>query len=72
MNIISIDPGLITIPLFLLMGNLLIHSGISDHLFKALNVWLAGIRGGLAIVSFKIKLNIIGGIFARLEVGIQS
>lgn len=45
------DPGLITIPLFLLMGNFLIHSGISDRLFKALNVWLAGIRGGLALVS---------------------
>jgi len=45
------DPGLITIPLFLLMGNFLIHSGISDRLFKALNIWLAGIRGGLAIVS---------------------
>ncbi|MEJ2023988.1 MAG: TRAP transporter large permease subunit, partial [Deltaproteobacteria bacterium] len=45
------DPGLITIPLFLLMGNLLIHSGISDRLFTALNQWLSGVRGGLAIVS---------------------
>jgi tripartite ATP-independent transporter DctM subunit len=45
------DPGLITIPLFLLMGNFLIHSGISDRLFKALNLWLRGLRGGLAIVS---------------------
>jgi len=45
------DPGLITIPLFLLMGNFLIHSGISDRLFKALNLWLTGIRGGLALVS---------------------
>jgi tripartite ATP-independent transporter DctM subunit len=45
------DPGLITIPLFLLMGNFLIHSGISDRLFKALNIWLSGLRGGLAIVS---------------------
>jgi tripartite ATP-independent transporter DctM subunit len=45
------DPGLITIPLFLLMGNFLIHSGISDRLFKALNLWLTGLRGGLAIVS---------------------
>ena len=45
------DPGLITIPLFLLMGNFLIHSGISDRLFKALNLWLSGVRGGLAIVS---------------------
>jgi len=45
------DPGLITIPLFLLMGNFLIHSGISDRLFRALNHWLSGLRGGLAIVS---------------------
>ncbi len=45
------DPGLITIPLFLLMGNFLVHSGISDRLFTALNYWLSGIRGGLAIVS---------------------
>jgi tripartite ATP-independent transporter DctM subunit len=29
----------------------LIHSGISDRLFKALNHWLSGLRGGLAIVS---------------------
>jgi tripartite ATP-independent transporter DctM subunit len=45
------DPGLITIPLFLLMGNFLIYSEISDRLFKALNVWLSGLRGGLAVVS---------------------
>ena len=45
------DPTLITIPLFLLMGNFLLHSGISDRLFVALNHWLSGVRGGLAIVS---------------------
>ena len=45
------DPTLITIPLFLLMGNFLLHSGISDRLFSALNQWLSGLRGGLAIVS---------------------
>ena len=45
------DSTLITIPMFLLMGNFLVHSGISDRLFKALSYWLAGIRGGLAIVS---------------------
>ena len=33
------------------MGNFLIHSGISDRLFRALNLWLSGIRGGLALVS---------------------
>ena len=42
-------PGLITIPLFLLMGNFLLHSGISDRLFQALNYWLSGLSGGLAI-----------------------
>jgi tripartite ATP-independent transporter DctM subunit len=45
------DPSLITIPLFLLMGNFLVHSGISDRLFRSLNYWLSGLRGGLAIVS---------------------
>ena len=45
------DATLITIPLFLLMGNLLIHSGISDRLFRALHYWLSGIRGNLAVVS---------------------
>ncbi|HBF42724.1 MAG TPA: TRAP transporter permease DctM/Q [Desulfobacteraceae bacterium] len=45
------DPTLITIPLFLLMGNLLVHSGISDRLFQALGYWLSGLKGSLAIVS---------------------
>jgi tripartite ATP-independent transporter DctM subunit len=45
------DPVLVTIPLFLLMGNLLVHSGISDRLFKALSYWMSGLRGSLAVVS---------------------
>ena len=57
------DPGLITIPLFLLMGNFLIHSGISDRLFRALNLWLSGLRGSLAIVSIGVcvALAMCGG-----------
>ncbi len=43
--------ALITIPLFLLMGNFLVNSGISERLFGALNYWVSGIRGGLAIVA---------------------
>jgi tripartite ATP-independent transporter DctM subunit len=56
-------PGLITIPLFLLMGNFLLHSGISDRLFQALNYWLTGLRGGLAIVSIGVcvALAMCGG-----------
>jgi len=45
------DVSLIAIPLFVLMGNLLVHSGISDRLFTALSYWLSKVRGGLAVVS---------------------
>jgi len=45
------NTALITIPLFLLMGNFLVHSGISDRLFRALSYWLSGLRGSLAVVS---------------------
>jgi tripartite ATP-independent transporter DctM subunit len=45
------EPTLTTIPLFLLLGNLLIYSGISDRLFQALSYWLSKLRGSLAIVS---------------------
>ena len=45
------DPTLITIPLFLLMGTFLLHSGISDRLFQALSYWLSALRGSLAMVS---------------------
>jgi tripartite ATP-independent transporter DctM subunit len=45
------SPTLIMIPLFVLMGNFLLHSGIADRLFQALSYWLSGLRGGLAIVS---------------------
>jgi len=45
------DTNLIAIPLFLLMANFLVHSGIADRLFDALSYWLSGVRGGLAIVS---------------------
>ncbi|WP_428158497.1 TRAP transporter large permease [Desulfobacter sp.] len=57
------DPNLITIPLFLLMGNFLLHSGISDRMFKALGFWLTGIKGGLAIISIGVcvALAMCGG-----------
>ena len=42
---------LMAIPMFVLMANILVHSGIADRLFQALSYWLSGIRGSLAIVS---------------------
>ena len=37
------------IPLFILMGNILAHTGIADELFTALHYWTARLRGGLAM-----------------------
>ncbi|MCK8787750.1 TRAP transporter large permease subunit [Roseomonas sp. NAR14] len=38
---------LIAVPLFLLMGEILLRAGLSDRLYKALNVWLNRLPGGL-------------------------
>ncbi len=38
---------LVSIPLFLLMGEILLRAGLSERLFRALNVWLARLPGGL-------------------------
>ena len=39
------------IPMFILMGNLVSRSGISDDLYRASYVWLGGMRGGLALAT---------------------
>jgi len=38
---------LIAVPLFLLMGEILLRAGLSDRLYKSLNVWLNRMPGGL-------------------------
>ena len=40
------EPALITIPLFILMGNFLLHSGLSEKLFSALSYWMNNLPGG--------------------------
>ena len=42
---------LLSVPLFLLMGQILFFSGIGADLYEAGNNWLAGIKGGLAMAS---------------------
>ena len=37
------------VPLFILMGNILARTGISDDLFRAANAFLGPVRGGLAL-----------------------
>lgn len=38
---------LIAVPLFLLMGEILLRAGLSDRLYRALNIWLNRLPGGL-------------------------
>ena len=40
---------LIAIPLFIFMGNMLQTSGLADDLYGAVQSWVGGLRGGLAI-----------------------
>lgn len=58
------DYGLMAVPLFVFMGNMLEKSGIAEKMYKALYLWFGGFRGGLAIVSI-----IIGTVMAA-SVGI--
>jgi C4-dicarboxylate transporter, DctM subunit len=37
----------VAVPLFLLMGEILLRSGLSDRLYRALNLWVGGLPGGL-------------------------
>ena len=43
--------NLTVIPLFVFMGQVAFHSGISSRLFAAANSWLSGFRGGLAMAT---------------------
>jgi tripartite ATP-independent transporter DctM subunit len=52
------NTALITIPLFVLMGNLMVHSGIAERMFTGLSHWLSGVRGGLAIVSLVVCVGL--------------
>ena len=45
------DYVLISIPLFIFMAALLERSGIASAMYNSLNVWLSGVRGGIAIVT---------------------
>ncbi len=38
---------LVAVPLFLLMGEILLRAGLSERLYRALNVWLNRLPGGL-------------------------
>ena len=43
--------NIMAIPQFVIMANLLVHSGVSDRLYAALGYWLYGIKGSLAVIT---------------------
>lgn len=43
--------SLSVVPLFLLMGNLIVQSGVADEIYGAANAWLRHRRGGLAMAT---------------------
>ncbi|BBK34897.1 tripartite ATP-independent transporter DctM subunit [Stella humosa] len=45
----TVDSFVLTaVPLFLFMGAVILHSGISARFYRSLSVWLTGVPGGLA------------------------
>src|SRR5690606_39332581 len=42
---------LITVPMFLLMAEFVVASGIADALFRSAAIWIGRVRGGLAIAT---------------------
>ena len=59
----SVNFVLVAVPLFLLMGEILLRSGLSDRLYRALNLWCGGLPGGL------LHTNIVAcAIFSAAEV----
>ena len=47
----SANYSLSAIPMFLLMGSIAHHSGISQALFRAARLWFSGLPGGLAVAT---------------------
>lgn len=43
--------GLTVIPLFILMGQICFYSGVNERMYRAANVWMGHIRGGLAMAT---------------------
>lgn len=51
MHAIGSEYGLAVIPLFILMGSFAMYGGFADGAYKALNIWLQRLPGGLAIAT---------------------
>jgi len=61
--------NLTVIPLFVFMGQVAFHSGISRRLFAAANSWLSGLRGGLGMLIPPSVVFIVYGILTEQSIG---
>ncbi|MGQ9858946.1 MAG: TRAP transporter large permease [Thermodesulfobacteriota bacterium] len=65
----SLNYTLMSVPLFVLMAGILQRSGVADQLFRAVNIWAGGLRGGLAIgtiIANAIMASMVGIIGAEI------
>ncbi len=65
----SLNYTLMSVPLFVLMAGILQRSGVADQLFRAVNVWAGGLRGGLAvgtIIANTVMASMVGIIGAEI------
>ena len=61
--------GLMAIPLFIFMANLLRYSGITDELFEAVHRWMGPLRGGLAMATV-VVCAILGAMLGTAGAGV--
>ena len=61
--------GLMPIPLFMFMANLLVYSGITDHLFETIHQWMGPLRGGLALATI-VVCAILGAMLGTAGAGV--
>jgi tripartite ATP-independent transporter DctM subunit len=65
----SMNYTLMSVPLFVLMAGILQRSGVAQQLFRAVNVWAGGVRGGIAIgtiIANAIMASMVGIIGAEI------
>ena len=51
---------LVAVPLFLLMGEILLRAGLSDRLYRALNVWLEPAARRAAAHQYRLLRRVLG------------
>jgi len=62
---------LVALPLFVLMGFILAHSGIADTMFDMVHRWMGGINGGLAMGSV-IVCTLMGAMVGIVGAGVMT